>query len=83
VGSKVGDEVGGAQRLTGSSARKDVAHEPLCGSAQVACRMRLIARIEELDVARKILEHLVLRAEALPTPRAQAPPFTLELFADA
>ena len=43
-------------------------------------KMRLIACIEEPDVARKILEHLGLRAEALPTPRAQAPPVTLELF---
>jgi hypothetical protein len=42
--------------------------------------MRLIACIEEPDVARKILEHLGLRAEALPTLRAQAPPVTLELF---
>ncbi len=32
------------------------------------------------DVATKILEHLGLRAEALPTLRAQAPPVTLELF---
>ncbi len=36
--------------------------------------MRLIACVEEPDVARKI------RAEALPTLRAQAPPVTLELF---
>jgi hypothetical protein len=43
-------------------------------------KMRLIARIEEPDVARKILEHLGLRAESLPTLRAQAPPVTLELF---
>jgi hypothetical protein len=43
-------------------------------------KMRLIACIEEPDVARKILEHLGLRAEALPTLRAQAPPVTLELF---
>ena len=42
-------------------------------------QMRLIACIEEPDVARKILEHLWLRAEALPTLRAQAPPVTLEL----
>jgi hypothetical protein len=43
-------------------------------------KMRLIACIEEPDAARKILEHLGLRAEALPTLRAQAPPVTLELF---
>ena len=34
-----------------------------------------------LPLARKkILEHLGLRAEPLPTLRAQAPPVTLELF---
>ena len=43
-------------------------------------KMRLIACIEEPDVAKKILEHLGLRAAALPTLRAQAPPVTLELF---
>ena len=43
-------------------------------------QMRLIACIEDLDVAKKILEHLGLRAEPLPTLRAQAPPVTLELF---
>jgi hypothetical protein len=43
-------------------------------------KMRLIACIEEQDVAKKILEHLGLRAEPLPTLRAQAPPVTLELF---
>jgi len=43
-------------------------------------KMRLIACIEEPDVAKKILEHLGLRAEPLPTLRAQAPPVTLELF---
>lgn len=43
-------------------------------------KMRLIACIEEPDVAKKILEHLGLRAEPLPTLQAQAPPFTLELF---
>ena len=42
--------------------------------------MRLIACIEEPDVAKGILEHLGLRAEALPTLRANAPPVTLELF---
>ena len=42
--------------------------------------MRMIACIEEPDVAKKILEHLGLRAEPLPTLRAQAPPVTLELF---
>jgi hypothetical protein len=45
--------------------------------------MRLIACIEELDVARKILEQLGLRAEPLPTLRAQAPPVTIELFTAA
>jgi hypothetical protein len=43
-------------------------------------QMLLIACIEEPDVAKKILEHLGLRAEPLPTLRAQAPPVTLELF---
>ena len=43
-------------------------------------QMRLIACIEEPDVAKKILGHLGLRAEPLPTLRAQAPPITLELF---
>ena len=43
-------------------------------------KMRLIACIEEPDVAKKILEHLGLRAEPLPTLRAQAPPVTLDLF---
>jgi hypothetical protein len=43
-------------------------------------KMRLIACIEEPDVAKKILEHLGLRAEPLPSLRAQAPPVTLELF---
>ena len=42
--------------------------------------MQLIACIEEPDVAKKILEHLGLRAEPLSTLRAQAPPVTLELF---
>ena len=46
-------------------------------------QMRLIACIEEPDVAKKILEHLGLRAEPLPTLRAQAPPVTLELFHEA
>ncbi len=45
--------------------------------------MRLIACIEEPEVARKILEHLGLRAEPLPTLRAQAPPVTLELLPEA
>jgi hypothetical protein len=45
--------------------------------------MRVIACIEEPDVAKKILEHLGLRAEPLPTLRAQAPPMTLELFHEA
>jgi hypothetical protein len=43
-------------------------------------KMRLIACIEEPDVAKKILEHLGLRAEPLSTLRAQAPPVMLELF---
>ncbi len=43
-------------------------------------KMRLIACIEEPDVAKKILEHLGLRGEPLPSLRAQAPPVTLELF---
>ena len=43
-------------------------------------KMRLIACIEEPDVAKKILEHLGLRAEPLSTLRAQAPPVVLELF---
>ena len=42
--------------------------------------MRIIACIEEPDVAKKILEHLGLRAEPFPALRAQAPPVTLELF---
>ena len=45
--------------------------------------MRLIACIEEPDVARKMLEHLGLRAEPLPTLRAQAPPVALELYPEA
>jgi hypothetical protein len=43
-------------------------------------QMRLIACIEEPDVAKKILVHLGLPSEPLPTARAQAPPVTLELF---
>jgi hypothetical protein len=39
-----------------------------------------IACIEKQAVARKILLHLGLPAEPLPTARAQAPPVTLELF---
>jgi hypothetical protein len=50
----------------------------LCSRCQG--KMRLIACIEEHDVARGILEHLGLRAEPLPTLRAQTPPVTLELF---
>ncbi len=46
-------------------------------------QMRLIACIEEPDVAKKILEHLGLPSEPLPTARAQAPPVTLELFPEA
>ena len=45
--------------------------------------MRLFACIEEPEVAKKILEHLGLRAEPLPTLRAQAPPVALELFPEA
>ena len=46
-------------------------------------QMRLIACIEEPNVAKKILEHLGLRAEPLPTLRAQAPPVALQLFPEA
>ena len=45
--------------------------------------MRLIACIEEPDVAKKILEQLGLRAEPLPTLGAQAPPVALELVPEA
>ena len=45
--------------------------------------MRLIACIEEPDVAKKFLEHLGLLAEPLPTLRAQAPPVALVLFHEA
>ena len=41
---------------------------------------RVIACIEEHDVAKKILIHLGLPAEPLPTARARATPVTLELF---
>ncbi len=34
-------------------------------------------------MAKKILEHLGLRAEPLPTLQAQAPPVALELFPEA
>ena len=46
------------------------------------CRgpMRVIACIEEQAVAKKILLHLGLPAEPLPTARAQASPVTIELF---
>jgi hypothetical protein len=43
--------------------------------------MRLIACIEEPDVARKILKPLTWRAEPLPTLRA--PPVAFELFPEA
>ena len=46
-------------------------------------QMRVIACIEEPDVAKKILVHLGLPSESLPTARAQAPPVTLELFPEA
>jgi hypothetical protein len=46
-------------------------------------QMRLIACIEEPDVAKKILVHLGLPSEPLPTARAQAPPVALELFPEA
>jgi hypothetical protein len=46
-------------------------------------QMRLIACIEEPDVAKKILVHLGLPSEPLPTARAQAPPVTLDLFPEA
>jgi hypothetical protein len=42
--------------------------------------MRVIVCIEQQDVAKKILSHLGLPAEPLPTARGQAPPVTLELF---
>ena len=45
--------------------------------------MRLIACIEEHEVAKKILKPLGLRAEPLPTLRAWAPPVALELFPEA
>ena len=45
--------------------------------------MRRTACIEEPDEAKKILEHLGLRAEPLPTLGAQAPPVALELFPEA
>jgi len=45
-------------------------------------KVRLIACIEEPDVAKDILEHLGLRAEPLPTLRARAPPVTLERRSD-
>jgi hypothetical protein len=45
--------------------------------------MRLIACIEEPEVARTILKPLTLRAEPLPTLRAPAPPVALELFPEA
>ena len=55
-----------------------------CSVLVVVDPMRLIACIEEPEVARKILEHLGLRAEPLPTLRAQAPPpVGLELFPEA
>ena len=64
------------------SRRGDRASAAQIGENGAACLgpMRLIACIEEPNVARKILEHLGLRAEPLPTLRAQAPPVTLELF---
>jgi hypothetical protein len=46
-------------------------------------KTRLIACIEEHEVAKGILEHLGLRAEPLPTLRAWAPPVALELFHEA
>ncbi len=47
-------------------------------------QMRLIACIAEPDVAKKILVHLGLPSEPLPTARAQAhPPVALELFPTA
>ena len=44
--------------------------------------MRVIACIEEQDLAKKILVRLGLPTEPLPTACAQAPPVTLELFPD-
>ena len=48
----------------------------------------LLKRVFGVDIlkcsrCKKILEHLGLRAEPLPTLRAQAPPVTLELFHEA
>ncbi len=46
-------------------------------------KRRPVLPIRKPDVAKKILEHLGLRAEPLPTLRAQAPPVTIELFPSA
>ena len=64
---------------------RELSHARVFGVDVLKCsrcqgKMRLIACIEEPDVAKKILEHLGLRAEPLSTLRAQAPPVTLELF---
>jgi hypothetical protein len=53
----------------------------LCSRCQG--QMRVIACIEEHDVAKKILVHLGLPSDPLPTARAQAPPVALELFPEA
>ena len=44
--------------------------------------MRVIACLEEPAVVARILQHLGLPTEPLPTARAQGPPVTLELFSD-
>ena len=44
--------------------------------------MHVIACLEEPKVVARILRHLGLPTEPLPTARAQAPPITLELFSD-
>ena len=46
-------------------------------------KRRPVLPIREPDVAKKFLEHLGLRAEPLPTLRAQAPPVALELVPEA
>ena len=70
-------------RLDWASLLKRVFGVDLLKCSRCQGKMRLIACIEERDVARKILEHLGLRAEPLPTLRAQAPPVALELFHEA
>jgi hypothetical protein len=67
-------------RLDWASLLKRVFSVDVLKCSRCQGKMRLIACIEEPNVAKKILEHLGLRAEDLPTLRAQAPPVTLELF---